>query len=108
MVLGDTLIDADGCGRKMAGLLPLVTSFAERRLNLGYRRATLLGSNPLGLSGARFRAHEFHYATMVHQTAAKPLFVATDAAGENLGACGMRQGSVFGSFMHLIDRDLER
>ena len=32
MVLGDALIDADGRRHAMAGLLPLVTSFAERRL----------------------------------------------------------------------------
>jgi hypothetical protein len=42
MVLGDALIDREGCSRRMSGLLPLVTSFAERRLHLGYRRAILL------------------------------------------------------------------
>ena len=48
MVLGEALIDADGRRHPMAGLLPLVTSFAERRLSLGYRRATLLADGPLG------------------------------------------------------------
>ena len=108
MVLGDTLVDADGRRRQMAGLLPLVTSFAEPRLHLGYRCATLLGSNTLGVPGARFRGHEFHYAMVVRQGAAEPLFAARDAAGRELGACGMRRGSVFGSFIHLIDRDLEQ
>jgi len=30
-----------------------------------------------------------------------------DAAGTDLGACGLRRGSVFGSFIHLIDRGEE-
>ena len=41
MVLGEALIDADGHSHPMAGLLPVVSSFAERRLSLGYRCATL-------------------------------------------------------------------
>jgi cobyrinic acid a,c-diamide synthase len=108
MVLGDALVDGGGRSRRMAGLLPLVTSFAERQLHLGYRRATLLGSNPLGDAGIRFRGHEFHYATVVGQPGADPLFAVTDAAGRQLNARGLRQGSVFGSFIHLIDRDVRQ
>ena len=63
MVLGRALVDGEGRRREMAGLLPLVTSFAERRLHLGYRSARLLGETALGAAGARFRGHEFHYAT---------------------------------------------
>ena len=37
MALGETLTDADGQVHQMAGLLPLATSFADRRLHLGYR-----------------------------------------------------------------------
>ena len=51
MVLGEALTDADGRAHRMAGLLPLATSFAERRLHLGYRAATLLGAGPLGPRG---------------------------------------------------------
>jgi cobyrinic acid a,c-diamide synthase len=103
MVLGDALIDREGCSRRMSGLLPLVTSFAERRLHLGYRRAILLTGTPLGAAGAVFLGHEFHYATIARQGAATPLFSVFDAADEDFGAHGMRQGSVFGSFIHLID-----
>ena len=39
MVLGRGLTDADGRRHAMAGLLPLETSFQERRLALGYRYA---------------------------------------------------------------------
>jgi cobyrinic acid a,c-diamide synthase len=104
MVLGDYLIDAEGRRQRMAGLLPLATSFADRRLHLGYRCATLLASGPLGAAGACFRGHEFHYATVVQDGAADRLMTATDAVGTDLGACGLRQGSVFGSFIHLVDQ----
>jgi cobyrinic acid a,c-diamide synthase len=108
MVLGDALIDREGRSRRMSGLLPLVTSFAERRLHLGYRRAILRTGTPLGTAGAGFRGHEFHYATITRQGAATPLFSVFDAADEDLGAHGIRQGSVFGSFIHLIDLETPR
>ncbi len=106
MVLGDALIDREGLSRRMSGLLPLVTSFAERRLHLGYRRAVLRIGTPLGSAGAVFRGHEFHYATITRQGAATPLFSVFGAADEHLGAYGLRQESVFGSFIHLIDREI--
>jgi cobyrinic acid a,c-diamide synthase len=105
MVLGDALIDREGHSRRMSGLLPLVTSFAERRLHLGYRRAILRIGTQLGTAGTVFRGHEFHYATITRQGAATPLFSVFDAADEHLGAYGLRQGSVFGSFLHLVDRE---
>jgi cobyrinic acid a,c-diamide synthase len=104
MVLGQGLIDADGCGHPMAGLLPLVASFAERRLSLGYRCAALLAGGPLGRAGVRFRGHEFHYATIAQAETGDRLWSITDAVGTDLGICGMRRGSAFGSFLHLIDR----
>lgn len=103
MVLGETLTDADGAAHPMAGLLPVTTSFAERKLHLGYRRAELLGDGPLGSRGRVFKGHEFHYATY-DETGGTALFSAKDALGENVQSAGQRQGSVFGSFVHLIDR----
>jgi len=104
MALGESLIDGDGRTHRMVGLLPLVTSFAERRLHLGYRAARLIGAGPLGPKGARFRGHEFHYVTTIAADAAAPLFALADASGSDLGASGLRRGSVMGSFIHLIDR----
>ena len=104
MVLGETLTAADGRAHRMAGLLPLATSFAERRLHLGYREARLLAAGPLGMAGTRFRGHEFHYATTVSSGDAAPLFAAADSCGADLGPAGLRRGSVSGSFIHLIDR----
>ncbi len=104
MTLGKGLIDADGVRHAMAGLLPVETSFAERRLHLGYRQATLAGDFPLGAAGAAFRGHEFHYATIVEESPGLPLFHLGDAAGRQLPQGGRRSGSVAGSFIHLIDR----
>src|SRR5207244_1254874 len=104
MALGESLIDGDGRAHRMVGLLPLVTSFAERRLHLGYRTATLIGAGPLGPAGARFRGHEFHYATTIAAGAAAPLFALADSCARDLGPAGLRLGLVMGSFIHLIDR----
>ena len=103
MTLGSGLIDAEGKRHAMAGLLPVVTSFAERKLHLGYRHGALLADSPLGKAGCAFRGHEFHYATVVSEGAGESLFAVEDAACRNLGRQGRRQGSVFGSFLHLID-----
>jgi len=104
MMLGETLTAADGAVHAMAGLLPLRTSFAERRRHLGYRAVQLRGACRLGKAGARFRGHEFHYATIIEERGAEPLFRVSDAAARDLGCAGLRRGTVFGSFIHLIDR----
>jgi cobyrinic acid a,c-diamide synthase len=105
MVLGETLTDAGGATHRMAGLLPLVTSFAERHRHLGYRAVRLLAHGALGDAGARFRGHEFHYASILAEGDVEPLFAAADASGADLGRSGLKRGSVAGSFIHLIDRE---
>ena len=103
MVLGDTLTDATGATHRMAGLLPLRTSFAERRRHLGYRTAQLVASGPLGTAGTSFRGHEFHYATVIEENGV-PLFTVADSSGSDFESAGLRRGAVAGSFIHLIDR----
>ena len=103
MVLGGTLTDTDGVAHRMADLLPLETSMAERSLHLGYRRAELAATGPLGTEGGTFGAHEFHYASILREDGADPLFRVRDAAGASLGCGGLRRGNVMGSFVHLID-----
>ena len=98
MTLGEAIVDADGVRHDMLGLLPLETSFASRRLHLGYRRARLAAGGPLGEAGADLRAHEFHYATTVREEGAEPLFKLVDGS-----SVGLVKGSVSGSFLHVID-----
>ncbi len=98
MVLGDALIDGGGKSHAMAGLLPVTTSFARRKLHLGYRQLKPLGgpwSKPL-------RGHEYHYSTIESEGKADRLFIARDAAGESLGNIGLRRGNVMGSYAHII------
>jgi cobyrinic acid a,c-diamide synthase len=102
MVLGRALEDADGVTHPMAGLLGHVTSFARRRMNLGYRRARLLADSPLGGAGATVRGHEFHYSRLVEPGGDAPLAELFDGAGQPLGASGARRGRVSGTFFHAI------
>lgn len=98
MVLGEGLTDAEGHRHTMAGLLPLETSFATRKLHLGYRQLACAG----GPFPAKLRGHEFHYSTATVKAGATPLFHARDAAGTDLGAMGQRLGNVMGSYAHII------
>lgn len=104
MVLGTGLEDAQGQRHAMAGLLSLETSFAKRRLHLGYRRARLLGDCGLGRKGATVYGHEFHYASILSE-ADEPLLDCHDAAGRRIDERGARRGTVSGSFFHVIGGD---
>jgi len=100
MVLGEGLIDASGERHAMLGLLPVTTSFRERKRHLGYRRLTPLSGS---FFTAPMTAHEFHYSTIASEEKGGRLFAARDALGNDLGEAGHRRGSVAGSYMHLID-----
>jgi cobyrinic acid a,c-diamide synthase len=100
MVLGDGLIDKDGINHHMAGLLPLTTSFAKRKLSLGYRQIVPLA----GPFKSPMRGHEFHYSTIESQGKTEALFSARDAAGNDLGKIGQRIGNVMGSYAHIISK----
>jgi cobyrinic acid a,c-diamide synthase len=102
MVLGEALEDAEGVGHAMAGLLGHRTSFAQRHLTLGYRRARLLHRGPLGKAGTRLRGHEFHYASETQRAADEPLVELQDGEGAELGLAGGRRGLVTGSFFHVL------
>ena len=51
MALGASLVDAAGVSHRMAGLLGVETSFAKRRMTLGYREARLAADCALGRQG---------------------------------------------------------
>jgi cobyrinic acid a,c-diamide synthase len=104
MVLGTGLTDKDGIRHEMAGLLGLETSFATRRMHLGYRLAELAADMPGHEPGARLRGHEFHYATILSQPDA-PLAAVRDANGADVAETGSRRGRVTGTFFHLIAED---
>ncbi|WP_183929673.1 cobyrinate a,c-diamide synthase [Sphingomonas sp. BK345] len=101
MVLGEALVDADGTPHRMAGLLGLVTSYATRRLHLGYRRATLARRLGALAPDTTLFGHEFHYSSIVAQPD-PALAAVTDADGVAVAETGSARGHVSGSFFHLI------
>lgn len=104
MVLGETLEDADGMTHTMTGLLSHRTSFAKRKMNLGYRQAKLRSSCPIGQSGETIRGHEFHYASTITQGTDEPVATIADGTGKEIGPSGGRRGLVSGTFFHAIAR----
>ncbi len=105
MALGAALTDASGVAHPMAGLLALETSFAKRKMTLGYRNATLLAPGALGAVGQSFKGHEFHYATIVKLGGDEALADVSDAYGSAPAPAGSRRGHVTGCFFHVIAQD---
>ena len=104
MVLGQSLQDKEGASHEMAGLLPVTTSYATRKLHLGYRVAHLKADCAVGPAGTRLVGHEFHYASITgfDEDPALAFAGVTDAEGRDLGTAGHRVGHVTGSFFHAI------
>ncbi|MET0970348.1 MAG: cobyrinate a,c-diamide synthase [Tardiphaga sp.] len=107
MVLGQSLEDADGRLHAMTGLLGHSTSFAKRKLHLGYREARLLADSPIGARGSLIRGHEFHYASLVNTGDDEPLVDLHDAQGQLLPERGGQRGHVTGTFFHAIARAMD-
>jgi cobyrinic acid a,c-diamide synthase len=101
MVLGQSLEDATGRRHAMTGLLDHSTSFAARKLHLGYRAARLLSDSVLGRAGTIVRGHEFHYAALTAAGNDEPLADVIDGEGRTVEAGG-RRGRVSGAFFHAI------
>lgn len=102
MTLGTGLVDASGVRHEMIGLLGLETSFAKRKLNLGYRKAEIVEPCVLGNPGDQLTGHEFHYASVLSSPDA-PLFHLRDLDGNILAQRGSRRGLTTGSFLHVVD-----
>jgi len=105
MTLGAALTDASGTVHPMAGLLGIETSFAKRRMNLGYRNAALVADCGLGVAGRKFKGHEFHYSTLTTVGGDEPFAAVSDAYGAAPIPSGSRRGAVTGSFFHIIAQE---
>jgi len=99
MVLGHGLIDAYEQRHEMLGFLNLETSFATRKLTLGYRDLTPLADLPWK---GPLKGHEFHYSTIKSSTG-DPLFTATAAAAHETSPIGLHEGRVMGSYAHVVE-----
>jgi cobyrinic acid a,c-diamide synthase len=99
MYLGRGLIDFDGRGHRMSGVLPVESIMQRRRVTLGYRTATALRSTPLLPAGVQVMGHEFHYselATPIGDDTAAYRLAERDDAPEGYAA-----GNVVASYVHL-------
>lgn len=101
MVLGDALTDAGGVAHAMAGLLPVETSFAVRKLHLGYRRARWRADVGFADAGEASWGHEYHHASVVGGAPAT-LADMEDGSGGALPSAGHRVGHVTGTFFHVV------
>jgi len=101
MVLGQALVDKQGTGHDMIGLLPVITSMEQPKRHLGYRSATLVVGTRLGQAGTVFKGHEFHYAVEIMRQG-RELFEISAADGGFLCNAGCQMNGVAGSFVHLI------
>ena len=101
MVLGQGMVDADGAQHAMLGMLDVETSFQTRRRVLGYRRFTTKAATLMG--GRSFTGHEYHHCTATRERGER-LFDMEDTTGTALGEAGLRNGTVMGSWLHVIDR----
>ena len=99
MTLGRSITDGKGKPHSMLDLLPVETSFAQRKLHLGYRQIEAREGFPWQ---GKLAAHEFHFATVIRENNADRLFSASDSMGQALGGIGHRAGLCFGSFAHVI------
>jgi len=106
MAMGAALVDKEGTRHEMTGLLGLVTSYAQRKMHLGYRQAQLTHPIPGHAVGAALRGHEFHYSTILEQPDA-PLAAVRDASGVTVPETGSLRrfdggGMATGTYFHLI------
>lgn len=98
MVMGQSLIDKNGEPHKMVGLLSHSCTYAQRKMHLGYRRASI----PNGNQAFIIHGHEFHYATLSDPGSDLPYAYLSDGIGTPLGPEGGRRNQITGCFFHSI------
>ena len=96
MLLGRSLVDAEGRRHPMAGLVPLDSTLAGQRLTIGYREASAARGSLLLEPGETVRAHEFHWSAL---ESPPPPETAAYLIGEQ--AEGYSSGNVLASYLHL-------
>jgi cobyrinic acid a,c-diamide synthase len=92
-------------GARLCGAVPAEGTMTGR-LTLGYRRASIRVGNPVGVSGAELRGHEFHYSQVEPSGDALLL---RSRFGEGLG--GFASPTMLASYLHVhmgIEREPAR
>jgi cobyrinic acid a,c-diamide synthase len=99
MLLGRSLVDADGQRHAMAGIVPLDSTLAGARLTIGYRDARVVRDTLLLDHGQTVHAHEFHWSSPEHIIA--PGDAAYLVNDRQPAAEGFASGQTLASYLHV-------
>ena len=98
MLLGRSLVDAEGQRHAMAGVAPLDASLAGQRLTIGYRDATAARHSLLLRAGESVRGHEFHWSALEQPPPAASAAYALDGEKQ---AEGYAARNTLASYLHV-------
>jgi len=99
MYLGLSLSDMDGVHYPMVGVIPAVSSMAQRRMTLGYREVESRTDSPLLRRGQQVRGHEFHWSTL--EQPPDPEQSVYRVVNQDNRSDGFQVGSVWASYIHI-------
>ena len=96
MLLGRSLVDAEGQRHAMADVVPLDTTLAGQRLSIGYREATAARDALLLHAGETIRGHEFHWSALERPALVSSAAYVVDGQPEGYAA-----GNTLASYLHV-------
>jgi cobyrinic acid a,c-diamide synthase len=99
MLLGRSLVDADGRRHRMAGILPVDSSLAGQRLSIGYREARATRQSVLLEAGETLKVHEFHWSRL--EAEPDPAAAAYHVQDRQPTPEGFVVGNTLASFLHV-------
>jgi cobyrinic acid a,c-diamide synthase len=87
----------------MAGCFDLQVQMSTRLRSLGYREVTFARDTVIGARGDRVRGHEFHYSSVISDTAHRydNVFEVSTRAGQDVNVYGYQTGRTLGSYLHV-------
>jgi cobyrinic acid a,c-diamide synthase len=100
MLLGRSLVDAEGQRHAMADIVPLDSCLAGQRLTIGYRQATAARKNLLLQAGETVRGHEFHWSALEHPPSSASAAYTLDSPGGHREE-GYAAGATLASYLHV-------
>jgi len=92
MYLGNNIIDAKGEAHPLVGYLPITSSMAKKKLNLGYRHFQW---NDLVAKG-----HEFHYSQLIEEGNLQQVGILQNARTQPVATKVYRKKNVLASYVH--------
>jgi cobyrinic acid a,c-diamide synthase len=99
MLLGRSLVDAQGQRHVMAGIVPMDSTLAGTRLTIGYRDVHAARDTLLFDRGQTVRAHEFHWSSVQQEIAEDEAAYLVDDRQPR--AEGFSSGETLASYLHV-------